>query len=292
MNKTLTIVVILIIVIGGIWYFSAHRGNNTPTATTTPQTSTAAHGSVYLGITDAAANMTAINDIELNVSKVALEGDGGAEVVVSNTPQTFNLLSLNKTGQIMLAGNVDASAGTYHQVMLEVSSVTIDKKDGTKVQAKLPSGELRINNDVTVTAGQSSAVTLDFLASQSLHTTGKGEFIFAPVINLKNQSGSTVNVDANTHAMAVVGGNVDGQESVGQDVDGSVKANFHRDTSAGVDIDVNVAIQLHGAGSSSSSSSKSGGSTSAGATTNTKVNTGTSGTGATGSVGGSVNVTN
>ena len=180
-------------------------------------------------------------------------GEAGGTVVVSAETQTFNLLELKAGATLALVAQADIPAGTYNQVRLMVSKVEVVKSDGATAEAKLPSGELKIVGNIVVAEGANTNLTLDFLADKSLHMTGKGEFIFAPVVAMESRSNAEVAVDAD-RKVKVSGGKIDSNIKVGTDVDGSVRENFELDTTGGVTID-NGVIKLNvtkGAGTSTS----------------------------------------
>ena len=260
MNKTAGIIVVVIVLVLGA-FLLMRDGDKTAQEET---------GKVYVAITDAAASLDNISEIRMTVSKVEMHSEAEGWVTVSSDSRTFNLLELKSSGEFMLAGEADVAAGTYNQTRLMVDKIEVEKKDGTKSEAKLPSGELKIVGNVVVNADSDSSVTLDFLADQSLHATGRGEFIFAPVIKVESKSDATVTVENNV--VMVSGGTVTTNTTLGADLDGSLKANFQLDTSGGVNIEdgvikLNIGGGASGSGSAGANTGGLGAGTSAGATT-------------------------
>lgn len=231
MSKSIIWIVILILVVAGVLFYFGRGGESQ------------AMGHIYVAFTDAAADMSNINEVRLTVKEISLHSETEGWVTLSNDTQTFNLLELKARGELRLAAEADVAAGTYNQARLMVEKVEIMKKDGTTAEAKLPSGELKIMTDVIVDAESNTHLTFDFMADQSLHVTGQGEFIFAPVIVMESRSNAVVSVDANQR-VTVTGGNVDTTTTLGADIDGSVKANFKLDTTGGVMIE-NGVIKLN-----------------------------------------------
>ncbi len=232
MNKSVVGILVVILIVAGILFYYG-RGDNTAIA----------NGHLYVAVTDAAADMSGISDVRLTVTGVELMGEA----------QTFNLLELKAGATLALVAQADIPAGTYNQVRLMVSKVEVVKSDGATAEAKLPSGELKIVGNIVVAEGANTNLTLDFLADKSLHMTGKGEFIFAPVVAMESRSNAEVAVDAD-RKVKVSGGKIDSNIKVGTDVDGSVRENFELDTTGGVTID-NGVIKLNvtkGAGTSTS----------------------------------------
>jgi len=120
---------------------------------------------------------------EVRVGENASESgdDGGAWITVLNESKTYDLLQL--TGVEELASSVDLKSGEYNIVRLYISDVKV-VLNGVEQTAKLPSGKIDINIAFMVTANKSSLVSLDFNLNDSLHITGDGQIIMAPVIKV------------------------------------------------------------------------------------------------------------
>ena len=88
---------------------------------------------------------------------------------------------------------VDAnlSSGRYGQVKLEISGVVVTDSYGDH-EAKLPSGDLKIVDGFEVLENSTTAVTFDFRADQSLHVTGNGLYILAPVVYVQERQRAQV----------------------------------------------------------------------------------------------------
>ncbi|MEK7536118.1 MAG: DUF4382 domain-containing protein [Patescibacteria group bacterium] len=221
MNKFPGIVALLIVVIGGWWIMK----NGSPAE---------AKGRVVVAITDAAADMGAVNSISMKVSGVKLHSTTDVWVDVGGSA-TVDLLQLKASGEFALLVAADVAAGTYDQVRVMVDEVTVTTTDGTTASAKVPSGEFKMMGDVVVAEGETSSISLDFLADVSLHMTGKGEYIFAPVVHMENRSNAIVEVSAN-NTVTIEGGAISSNETHGMDASGEVRQDFRLDTSAGVEI--------------------------------------------------------
>lgn len=255
MNKTIGIVIAVIVVLGAIFYFvrtpettttpEAIPSTSSTTTTTTTTTQETTQGRVVFSVTDAAADMSTISEINMKVNKVEMHSAAKGWMTVSTTPRTYSLLALNASNKSELLADVKAEVGTYDQVRLMVDSISVKTKAGATKVAKLPSGELKLNTTVVVKEDETASVNLDFLADKSLHTTGNGSYIFAPVVKTESKSSATVNVDA-TNNVTVSGGKVDDSSSSGMDVDGSVKLNFElkKDLKLNLGTDNNIKLEL------------------------------------------------
>ncbi|MDD5050382.1 MAG: DUF4382 domain-containing protein [Candidatus Pacebacteria bacterium] len=239
MNKKTTIgtiIVIVVIVIIGLFIW----GGSTPAK---------AAGHVVFAITDAAADMGNVSEITVTVSEVDLHSTTQGWVTASTDTKTFNLLALKAAGQSALVTATDLSADTYDQVRVTITDVKVTTKDGVTTEAKLPSGEFKMDGQVLVEAGKTSTVTLDFLADASLHLTGTGAFIFAPVINMRSTSEADVTVSSDEKVKVNNGKSTDNRKA-GMDIDGSVKADFQVPQDEQLDVDATGVIQVGNATSS------------------------------------------
>ena len=174
-NKNLTILVIVGIVLIGIGSFVFKPKDSS------------ARGNIVFGITDAAEDMGDISSVVITVNKVEIRSATNGWIAVSTTTKAYDLLALKQSGKVSLLVNTTVASGTYDQVRLNVSSVVVTR-NGVAQEAKLPSSELKISGTIEVMADQSLSVVFDFIADKSIHITGDGKIIFAPVIKVTRQN--------------------------------------------------------------------------------------------------------
>ena len=168
----------------------------TPTElpTVTPvATPTTYAGRVVFGIADKAVSLGSVTGISITVDSVEAHMSGGNWTAVSSKQMIFDLLQLKAQGTPQLLADVNLTPGTYEQLRLIVSKVVVVDASGSH-DAKLPSGELKLVGQLNVAANSTSAVTFDFVADESLHETGNGEYVLAPVIRLETREGADVNI--------------------------------------------------------------------------------------------------
>ena len=179
-------------------------------------------GRVVFTITDAAANISAVTSIMVTVDSVRVHSATEGWVTVSSEAQTFDLLKLKAEGSQELLADVKLEEGTYQQLRLDISKVVVVDAEGEH-EAKLPSGELKIVGDLEVKANSTSTATFDFIADESLHLTGNGEYILAPVVQLETKTDAEVEVKAN-QKVEIKAGKVKTNIKVGMDAEGNVGA--------------------------------------------------------------------
>jgi hypothetical protein len=193
-------------------------------------------GRVVFGITDAAADMGTVSSVQITIESIELRGENDAWVTVSEEEQTFDLLQLKAEGATQVLADVNVSNGTYSEIRLDISKVVIVDENGEQ-EAKLPSNELKLKGDVTVEGETTSVATFDFLADQSLHVTGNGKYVLAPVVKVTTTEKADVEVDARNN-LQVKGGTVRTDVTLGMGADGNV--------AVGVQIPANAAIEIDG----------------------------------------------
>lgn len=177
-------------------------------------------GRAVFTITDAAADMGTVTSVMVTVDSVRVHSETEGWVTVSSQAQTFDLLKLKAEGSQELLADVTLKEGTYQQLRLDIGKVIVVDDKGEH-EAKLPSGELKIVGDLEVKANSTSTATFDFIADESLHVTGNGEYILAPVVQLETQTDAEVEVKAD-QKVEIKAGKVKTNVKVGMDADGNV----------------------------------------------------------------------
>ncbi len=239
MSKILGIVIGAIVIVGGAYFIM----NSSAPKEETQKTD--AEGRVVFSVTDAAADMGAISEVNMKISKVEAHSALEGWVTVSTTPRTYKLLALNASSEFELLADVNMKVGTYDQVRLFVDAVTVETTAGVTKTAKLPSGVLKINTELTVKAGETSSVSFDFIANKSVHMTGNGTYIFAPVVKTETKSDAKVTVATNG-IVSTTGGRIDDVNTVGMDIDGDVKVDFNIKAAEKLEIGSDNAIKIKG----------------------------------------------
>lgn len=201
-------------------------------------------GRAVFGIADPAAKMGTVTQVNVTIDSVRAHSATQGWVDVSTKQQTVDLLELNASGRIMALADVNLTAGTYDQLRLEISKVLITDADGTH-EAKLPSGELKIKGDLVVRANATASAVFDFAANESLHLTGNGKYIMAPVVHLQTRSDADVST-VGSSTIRITGGNVRTSIKVGMDADGNVGINLWIPANANVTIQANGDVVIVG----------------------------------------------
>ena len=113
----------------------------------------------------------------IDVHKVA-PGEPGEWIPVEPVVSSFDLVTL--IGVTEFLGSVEVTAGSFTQIRIAVEKVEVNGELAT-----LPSGTLKIVRPFSVREGSITMLELDFNGERSVVTTGRGKFIFKPVVRLR-----------------------------------------------------------------------------------------------------------
>lgn len=227
-NKPAILVILLILIaLFGYLYMS----NQAPKASYQAQQSlgitplvATGQGRAVMTIKDAATSLANVTSIMMTVDKIEVQNASQAWIMVSSASKIYDLVQLKQSGVSMLLADVHLAAGTYNQIRLQVSNVKVTA-GGKTTEAKLPSNTLKIAGKFTVVAGQVSTVSLDFIADKSLHVTGNGTYILAPVVRLQTKTDAVVEVKED-ESVEEKSGKPETDEDFGMDEKGELKVNF------------------------------------------------------------------
>ena len=211
------VILAVVIILGGTHYQNNDKPKNT--------------GSLFIGITDASADINNVNDIDMSVSKVEVHSATKGWVTVSSRSKDYKLLSLKASGKTEFYAKENIESGTYDRARVTLGNTIVKTKTKGDVKAVLLSSQVVMNITTKIKNGEDSHIKLDFLADKSLHTTTDGQYVFAPVIKAEARSNAKVDVKSNNEVV-ILGGNVDSRVEVGVDIDGSSKSNFKLNTEA------------------------------------------------------------
>ena len=201
-------------------------------------------GRAVIAITDAAANMESVSSLKITVDDVRVHSATEGWVTLSSTPKTYDLLKLNAEGKQELLADAQLKHGTYDQMRLDISHVVVTDANGAH-EAKLPSGQLRVNSKFVVDSDATSTATFDFKAYESLHKTGEGngKYILAPVMQVETREKAEVYVN-NNNQVDISGGSVNSNIKVGMDIDGNVDAGLEIPADSNLTIDTNGMVKI------------------------------------------------
>ncbi|MEM4271526.1 MAG: DUF4382 domain-containing protein [Candidatus Pacearchaeota archaeon] len=177
------IIVIAVLVIGA--YFLLFKGGNT--------------GTLVMQITDAPPQDINIEKALLTISAIEVHmaaATGAAEtneseanatetkagwIEVVKGPVTYDLIAIKDVKELL--GEKKLEAGKYTQVRLKINKAVVTI-DGVEYDLEVPSESLKLVKGFTITAGQTTTLTLDFDAQESIMQAGKGDYKLQPVVKI------------------------------------------------------------------------------------------------------------
>ena len=194
----------------------------------------AGNGRVVLAITDAAADMGSVTGVMVTIDSVQVQSASQGWTTLSSTPMAYDLMKLKAEGSAALLADMQVPEGNYTQVRLHISQVAVTDANGTH-EAKLPSGELKIAGGIEVKANETATATFDFIADESLHVTGNGQYILAPVIQVETRDNAQAEVSGDGK-VSINGGRVRSSSRVGMDINGNVGEGLKIDSNLNLSI--------------------------------------------------------
>lgn len=209
---------------------SFREGVKSQTRSSQPAPATGTIGRVVFGVTDDLVSPGTLRSLNITIKEVWVQSPTKGWVLVSKTPRTFDLFQLHSLGATEFLADANLPVGNYNQVRLVVERVIAINADGTSQEAKLPSGDLKLIGDLEVIKGEISSVVFDFLVDKSLHITGNGKYIFAPVIKLDTRNNVGIQIAAKNQLypngkLEISNGRSKFNAVLGMDENGEIKLN-------------------------------------------------------------------
>ena len=127
-----------------------------------------------LNITKALVN---ISDVEVHFAGVDEEG----WFTVVEEAKTFDLIAIEDVKEFL--GTAELSVGKYTQIRLNIieALVTIN---GTEYDLTIPSKTVKLVKAFNIEPNETTTLTLDFDAQESIHSAGKDKYIMRPTIKV------------------------------------------------------------------------------------------------------------
>jgi hypothetical protein len=188
------------------------------TSEDTPVASSATKGTLYVGITDDAFEVDQLRQIDILIGNLRVVAAEGEPFSVDMDNKQFDLLQLKKSGVPGFIGKIELDAGTYPELQMIISDVKVDKGGGD-MTAKMPLKIMNMVGDIVIVPGQDSVVVIDFLADKSMHLTGQGRMIFAPVVAYESTKQASVQVSGKQ--LLIGTGSLVVRKELGMNTDGS-----------------------------------------------------------------------
>ncbi len=147
-------------------------------------------GTLVMRITDAPAALNiekalvTISNVEVHLAGANEDANATNETgwfTVVKEEKTFDLIKIKDVKELL--GNSELKAGKYTQVRLNVNKalVTID---GIENDLTIPSKTVKLVKPFNIVENQTTTLTLDFDANESIKSTGKDKYVMNPTIKI------------------------------------------------------------------------------------------------------------
>ena len=147
-------------------------------------------GTLVMQITDAPSDLNiekaivTISDVEVHLAGENESADATNETgwfTVVKEERTFDLIKIKDVRELI--GKSDLKAGKYTQVRLNINKalVTID---GTEYDLTIPSKTVKLVRPFNIVEKQTTTLTLDFIANESIKSAGKDKYVMNPTIKV------------------------------------------------------------------------------------------------------------
>jgi len=147
-------------------------------------------GTLVLQITDAPSmlNLTHVNvtisEVQVHMSAGAGNNTTAGWYTIENESKSYDLINL--TGVKAFFGSANLSVGMYTQIRLTVDQCVITI-NGTEYNCTVPSKAIKLIKPFVIKANQTTTLTMDFDAQQSISETGSHKYMFKPVIKITQE---------------------------------------------------------------------------------------------------------
>lgn len=147
-------------------------------------------GTLVMQITDVPADLNiekalvTISDVDVHLAGANEDANATNETgwfTVVKEEKTFDLIKIKDVKELI--GSSDLKAGKYTQIRLNVNKalVTID---GTEYDLTIPSKTVKLVKPFNIVANQTTKLTLDFDAKESIKSAGKDKYVMNPTIKV------------------------------------------------------------------------------------------------------------
>lgn len=195
------------------------------------------NGKMVVTMTDAAADMGTVSKVNVTIDSIKVKSKTSGWVTVSTEEKTYDLLELKAQSKQVVLVQTDFAIGDVEEIELNIKEASVVDASGTQ-EAKVPSGRFSIKTNFKVNNESTTVTTFDFIANESLHQTGNGRYIFAPVAQVETRENATVNIQNDT--VTVTDGQVKESSKFGMDTKGNVGIGIRIDSNATISIEGDV----------------------------------------------------
>ncbi len=147
-------------------------------------------GTLVVQITDAPADLNVekaivtISNVEVHLAGANEDANATNETgwfTVVKGEKTFDLIKIKDVNELI--GTSDLKAGKYTQVRLNVDKALVSI-NGTEYDLTIPSKTVKLIKPFNIVENQTTTLTLDFDANESIKSAGKDKYVMNPTIKV------------------------------------------------------------------------------------------------------------
>jgi len=123
------------------------------------------------------------------IAKIGIDGEDEASLAgwytIVENPQTYDLIALTNVSEVL--GEKNLSEGKYTQIRLTIEEAEITINNSGEIEVhdlKIPSGNVKLVKAFWIYEDKTTVLTLDFDINESVHKTGKNNYIMKPTIKV------------------------------------------------------------------------------------------------------------
>ncbi len=185
-------------------------------------------GRVLVSLAHVGSNETGADSVKMVVDRIWVRSETGQNwVLASSVPRILDLTELSGVESHAILADMPLPTGTYDQVQVRVSipAVIVTDEAQNDFAAFLPAREMNFTGTLAVLPNLTSAVIFNVNTADSLHTTARGEYVFAPLIGFETRENVLTGTRDAAGRMEITAGRLISNSTVGVNELGMVGEN-------------------------------------------------------------------
>ncbi|MDO8727736.1 MAG: DUF4382 domain-containing protein [Candidatus Methanoperedens sp.] len=147
-------------------------------------------GTLVMQITDAPTDLNiekasvTISNVEVHLAGTNEDANATNETgwfTIVKEERTFDLIKVKDVNELI--GKSDLEAGKYTQIRLNIDKALVSI-NGTEYDLTIPSKTVKLVRPFNIVENQTTTLTLDFDAKESIKSAGKDKYIMNPTIKV------------------------------------------------------------------------------------------------------------
>jgi hypothetical protein len=131
-----------------------------------------------------------VQELNITVEQIVIIDENDKHITILQEERHIELLSISRSDPVVLS-NVSVEPGTYKELRLVLKDNSTIKVDGEVHPIKIPSGSqsgLKLKGPFVIPRGKLFRLTIDFVASESVHWNKGQGWMLKPVLQISNDA--------------------------------------------------------------------------------------------------------